>query len=175
VIRRTVLWEPWNAPGAEYLELTIDERAVLARGTMVRFIQGEPVRAEYTIACDGGWRAKELVVSCRHRSLTLDAAQLSAADDVDLYACAFTNTLPIRRSGWAGTITTNVLFITLPDLRVETASQAYARTGESAYRFTSLSSGFTGDITVDEDAIVVDYTSVVRRVWPAGDVRGPKI
>ena len=164
--RRVVLWEPWNAPGAEYLELIVDETGVDARGSMIRFIHGEPTRVEYAMACDSSWRVCAVRVTCRGRTLTLEPRQLNAADDVDLYACAFTNTLPIRRTNFADDFTINALFINLPDLRLEHARQHYTRIGERTYRYTGLDTGFVGEITVDEDGLVVDYTSVVRRVWP---------
>jgi len=165
-IRRVVLWEPWNAPGAEYLTLTVGAEGAVAEGTMIRAINGEPELAEYTVSCDAAWRTREVHVRARGRTLTLDAKQLGAADDVDIYACAFTNTLPIRRTNFADDFTINAIFITLPDLRVERAAQRYTRTSPNAYRYTGLDSGFTGEITIDEDGVVIDYTSVVRRVWP---------
>jgi hypothetical protein len=163
---RKVVWEPWNAPGAEYLSLAVDADGVVAEGTMIRLIHGEPEQATYTVRCDSSWRTREMRITARGRTLALDPTQLDAADDPDLYACAFTNTLPIRRHGFADEFTINALFITLPHLRVERALQRYTRIAPNAYRYHGLDSGFTGEITFDEDGLVVDYTSVVRRVWP---------
>jgi uncharacterized protein len=160
------MWEPWNAPGAEVLTLTVDSDGAVAQGTMIRLINGEPELAQYVVHCDAAWRTQEVRVTARGRTLTLGAKQLGAADDVDIYACAFTNTLPIRRTNYADDFTINAIFITLPDLRVERAAQRYTRIGPNAYRYAGLDSGFTSEITIDEDGVVVDYTSVVRRVWP---------
>ena len=165
-VRRVVMWEPWNAPGTELVTLTIGEEGSLAEGTMIRLINGEPERADYTVRCDAGWRTREVSVRARGRTLTLDSRQLGDEGDVDIYACAFTNTLPIRRTHFADDFTINAIFITLPDLSVERALQRYTRIGPAAYRYTGLDSGFTGEITIDEDGVVIDYTSVVRRVWP---------
>ena len=50
-------------------------------------------------------------------------------------------------------------------LTVRAQAQAYTRLDDRLYRFESLNgSGFTADLTVDEDGIVIDYPRLFRRI-----------
>jgi hypothetical protein len=52
-----------------------------------------------------------------------------------------------------------------PDLRVQPQPQAYTRLGERLYLFQNLDgSGFSAELPVDEDGIVLDYPALFRRV-----------
>ena len=54
-----------------------------------------------------------------------------------------------------------------PDLRVQPQPQAYTRLGERLYLFQNLDgSGFSAELPVDEDGIVLDYPALFRRVTP---------
>jgi len=83
-------------------------------------------------------------------------------------ACAFTNTLPIRRLGLAvgQSATLSVAFVSVPDLRVEHVKLRYTRLAPLRYRYEGLDSGFTAEIAVDEAGLVIDYPQLCRRVWP---------
>jgi hypothetical protein len=92
---------------------------------------------------------------------------LAGAIDVDLTATPFTNTLPIRRlglrSGQAETIT--VVYVEVPALTVVASRQRYTCLEPGRrYRFESLDSGFTRDIEVDDDGLVLTYPDLFRRV-----------
>jgi hypothetical protein len=86
--------------------------------------------------------------------------------DIDIAACAFTNTLPIRRLalevGQSAEI--QVAYLHIPDLRVERVPQRYTRVAPQRYRYEGLSTGFVAEITVDEDGLVIDYPQLCRRV-----------
>jgi hypothetical protein len=82
-------------------------------------------------------------------------------------ATPFTNSFPIRRQPM--TIGERrefrMAWIFGPELRVEPQSQAYTRLGERLYLFESLDgSGFSAELPVDEDGIVLDYPGLFRRV-----------
>ncbi len=89
---------------------------------------------------------------------------------------AFTNTLPIRRLGLqpGESAELSVAYIDVPTLGVTPARQRYgclARSAEEGrYRYESLPSaalpgGFTDDLLVDADGLVVDYPKLFRRQW----------
>jgi hypothetical protein len=89
---------------------------------------------------------------------------------VDISITPFTNTLPIRRLSLAVGSSTilKVVYIKLPELHVFPFEQRYTCLDVSAnggtYRYESLSSGFTADLPVDHDGIVLDYPQIWKRL-----------
>ena len=92
---------------------------------------------------------------------------LSSCTDIDIAVTPFTNSLPIRRLqlGVGESADIDVVFIAVPDLTLAPARQRYTRLTEYTYRYESLTSGYTNEITVDDDGLVVDYPGLFRRVW----------
>lgn len=139
-----LLWEAWDEPGLEHLALRLDAGEPLADGEMLGVHAGRLVRVHYVIRCDAAWRAREVRVEAdalpgRVLDLLADGvghwrlrggeplAALDGCVDVDLYASAFTNTLPMRRlrlePGDAAEI--RVVYIALPTLELAPARQRY--------------------------------------------------
>jgi len=91
------------------------------------------------------------------------APELDGCIDVDISATPFTNTLPIRRLGLKPgefeelTVTS----IRIPELLVGPERQRYgcleAQTDGGLYRFEALPSGFTAELPVDAEGLVIDY------------------
>jgi hypothetical protein len=157
-MRRTVAWQQWDGFGVELLEVA-DGRAV---GTLIR----DKICAEYEIQWEGSWRitgAKVALRGLESRSISVD---LQGATEIDIAACAFTNTLPIRRLklaiGQAAKI--EVAYVHLPELRVERVQQRYTRLADRRYKYEGLNTGFTTELDVDEDGLVIDYPGLCRRV-----------
>ena len=100
-----------------------------------------------------------------------EIVDLRDCTDIDIAVTPFTNTLPIRRLnlevGEAAEI--DVVYVTVPDLTLSPAPQRYTRLDDRIYRFESLDSGYTADITVDDHGLVTDYPGLFRRVWPESD------
>jgi len=153
-----IVWRPWEQEAAGIEVLEFDGRE--ARGTMIRMRDDGPLRIDYSVSVDAEWHARKFTAQSRGREVSLDLN-----GDVDLWACAFTNTLPIRRMNWADVIETTMPYVT-GDLRVEEATQRYTRIDARTYRFESMTSGFSANIIFDEEGLVFDYEKVVRRVWP---------
>lgn len=182
-----MIWQAWTGIGLESCRVTGGDR-VRVESVALGVEAGHPWALGYTLRCDAGWRVRELAVS----SLGGDAGALAlAADgsgrwtgaggerlaaldgclDVDLSSTAFTNTLPIRRlglvPGWSEEIT--VVYVTVPGLAVSVARQRYHclawGPGGGRYRFEDPVTGFTADIDVDGDGLVIEYPHVARRVW----------
>ncbi|WHT19708.1 putative glycolipid-binding domain-containing protein [Crossiella sp. CA-258035] len=95
--------------------------------------------------------------------------EFQGAAEVDVQFCVLFNTLPIRRHQLhreAGEATMPVLWVSLPELELKVVHQTYrtvsAGEQESVVNFSHL--GFTADITVCEDAVVLDYPGISGRI-----------
>lgn len=136
---------------------------------------------DYLVECDESWRTRPVRISdaASGRIIELRAdghgawtdgggaalPHLNGAIDADISATPFTNTLPIRRLelaiGDSADIT--AAYIAVPEFTVSGDPQRYTRTAERTYRYESLDSDFTRDITVDEDGFVLDYPGLFHR------------
>jgi uncharacterized protein len=187
-VERHVFWQAWTGVALESCRVTTVSDGVRAECVALGVEGGRPWGVRYTLRGDAGWRTRELSVSSlggdeatlrlsgdgTGRWTGADGERLVALDgclDVDLSATAFTNTLPIRRlamlPGWSEEIT--VAYVAVPGLGVSVARQRYhclhwAPDG-ARYRFEDPASGFTAEISVDADGLVIDYPGVARRVW----------
>lgn len=100
-------------------------------------------------------------------------AEFGGALDVDLAHSPVFNALPIRRLGLhreAGEHTLPVVFVSLPDLKVEVVQQTYRTVevlgdgGTATVNFRWAD--FTADLTVDADGMVLAYPRVATRLTP---------
>ena len=173
----------------EYLWLEERASEIVAEGTIVMVEDNLPQRIVYAIRCAAAWTVRQVsmqVESTTGARLQLHSdgagqwtndqgqrlAALVGCIDVDIAATPFTNTLPIRRlalePGESAEI--KVAYITIPELSFSTAMQRYtcleAQAQGGRYRYESLSSGFTAEITVDAAGLVVDYAELWKRLWP---------
>lgn len=185
-----LLWEAWDEPGLEHLALRLDADGVLADGVMLGVHGGRRVRVRYLIRCDAGWRAREVrveadVLPARALDLLADGTghwrlrggetipALDGCVDVDLYASAFTNTLPIRRLRLepGGAEELRVAYIALPTLELARAHQRYTlltrSAAESRWRYEGLGTDFVEEIRADADGLVLEYPRVARRIATA--------
>jgi hypothetical protein len=191
-MRREVMWVPWTGPGLEHLRLTEGEGVVAVDGLIVGLDEGRSYRVQYALSCDKAWRVREVRVAVSDPvphllNLMTDGSgkwttaegeslpQFAGCLDVDLSATPFTNTLPIRRLGLGAGVSTELtlVYVKLPSLSLSVARQRYTRLetsdGAEWYRFESLPSGFTADLQVDHDGLVLDYPGLFHRVWSSGD------
>jgi hypothetical protein len=182
------VWQGWSGVSLESCRLVPSTDGVQAQSVALGVEDGAPWAVRYTLRFDAGWRTRELFVE----SLDSDAGPLSLTSDgrgrwtgargehlstldgcldVDLTSTAFTNTLPIRRlemvPGWSEEIT--VVYVVVPGLEVSVARQRYHcvtwGTDGGRYRFEDVATGFTADISVDADGLVIEYPHIARRVW----------
>ncbi len=127
-------------------------------------------RAEANPAC-----AVHVYADGRGHWTTTSGDALPALDgciDVDISVTPFTNTLPIRRlaltPGTAQEIV--VAYIKVPDVTLQPFRQRYTclsmQESRATYRYDSVVSGFTADLTVDNEGLVIDYPGLFQRAWP---------
>jgi hypothetical protein len=189
-MQREVLWSVWDKPGLEHLRLTIGDDEIIADGEIITTLfEDRPIRVDYWIQCDKDWQVREMRVSGDVGELIAvilrsdgkghwtdeegnPRPDLDGCIDIDIMATPFTNTLPIRRLEWdVGTsLELNMAYVKLPALEVVCAPQRYIclrpRGNDGLFRYESVSSGYTNELPVDMDGLVIDYPGIWRRVWP---------
>jgi hypothetical protein len=176
-----VLWRQLIGIGAEHMVLDVDDE-VRADGLAVGEIRSTAYRVHYELVCDTKWNFRQLtirdLVSGRgfhvmrlHDGRWLDEtdheiAGLTGCTDVDIMITPFTNTLPIRRLTWelAQSREIAVAYIGVPDLSISRMDQRYTCLAQhengGAFRYENLRSGFTAELKVDRDGLVVDYPNI---------------
>jgi hypothetical protein len=185
-VEREVMWTPWEEAGLEHLRLVTSGSGVVANGLVIGLQGGRPFRIGYEIRCDGRWRVREVRAAAPDSErpvleLLADGEgrwksrggepvpELDGCIDVDISATPFTNTLPIRRLGLkpGESEELTVTYIRVPELLVGPERQRYGclEADGGFYRFEALPSGFTAELPVDAEGLVIDYPGLFRRVW----------
>lgn len=187
-MEREILWQPKDELGMEHLRLTQDERGVMADGLVIGVAQGQPFRVRYMLHCNAQWQIQEvhvapvdvgqpdlhLLADGQGHWTTSDGEKLSTLEgclDVDISVTPFTNTLPIRRLRFhvGQAIELSMAYIAVPTLSFLPVRQRYTcleqRTDGALFRYEGLESGFTAEVSVDEDGLVTDYGTIWHRVW----------
>ena len=182
------MWVPWEVPGLEHLRLVTSDGAVVANGLVIGLVGGRPFRIVYEVRCDEQWRVRELRVAAPDSErpvleLAADGEgrwqrrgrepvpELDGCIDVDISATPFTNTLPIRRLGLRPGESEElaVAYVRAPESLLGPERQRYgcleARAEGGLYHFEAVPSGFTADLEVDTDGLVIDYPGLFRRAW----------
>jgi uncharacterized protein len=182
------MWAPWEGPGLEHLRLVTSDGGVVANGLVIGLEAGRPFRIGYEVRCDGHWRVREVRAAAPGSGrpvleLLADGEgrwkrrggepvpELDGCIDVDISATPFTNTLPIRRHGLepGESEELTVTYIRVPELLIGSERQRYgcleAKADGGLYRFEALPSGFTAELVVDADGLVIDYPGLFRRAW----------
>ena len=183
-----IIWVPWEGPGLEHLRLLTSDSGVVADGLVIGLEGGRPFRIGYEIRCDGQWRVRKVRAAAPasgrpvlelltdgegrwKRGGGQSVPELDGCIDVDISATPFTNTLPIRRLGLrpGESEELSVAYVRVPELLLGSERQRYgcleARAEGGLYRFEALPSGFTAELPVDADGLVIDYPGLFRRAW----------
>jgi hypothetical protein len=155
---------------------------------IVGLVDGHLLRLHYEVQCDSMYRFQRVQLQMLQpfqRTFTLSLGQdgawrtadqavlseLSGSSDIDLSASPFTNTLPIRRLRMQPDqpVEIQVAFIELPAFSIRPERQRYTlthRTDEyDTYRFEHLANGYSVEIRVDREGLVLDYPGLFRRVY----------
>lgn len=173
----------WNGAGAGLEHLTHRERSA---DSVVLWVDENthPCRLSYHIDWDDRHctrrLAAQMVSPGRSEGLELTAdgegvwysggkeiSTLAGCLDVDLWPTPFTNSLPIRRLGLnrGGEAVIRVAYIVAgSEFEISATEQRYSRLGSQIYRFESLGDGFTADLVVDENELVITYPGLFERI-----------
>lgn len=179
------MWSAWGGPGLGHLRLAVRESGIIADGLVLGVTEGRPFRLAYEVRCDARWRVRAARVGVpgeppKVELLSDGEGEWTASDGralphlrgcryVDISVTPFTNTLPIRRlrlpPGESAEI--SVVYFDATDVQPWPEPQRYTRldrdSREILYRFESLDGGFTADLPVDADGLVLDYPGLFRR------------
>ncbi|SAK72010.1 transcriptional regulator [Caballeronia hypogeia] len=180
-------WTQQDGTGLEHLVLNERPDNIVIESAVVGENEAHAFGLIYRIECNARWQVTRLALKLaggatldlhRRDGNNGDAHAWSDADgapretlrgciDVDLTATPFTNTLPIRRlkleRGERRVI--RVVYVRVPELSVSAVEQAYTCIEPNhRYRYEGLDTGFTADIAVDEDGLVLDYPGLFKRI-----------
>src|SRR3954447_20877946 len=183
---RDVLWRGVDTWRAEAATIELTGEGLIATGTQLG-ADPEPYRLDYRLDASAGHVTRSIVVVARgdgwRRELQLPrdsegvwwgtrgagaAAALAGALDCDLGFSPLTNTLPIRRSGLhrhAGAEDFVMAWISVPDLVVSASAQRYEHVRPGVVRYVDRGTfdGFTAELEVDEDGLVLPYPGLAER------------
>jgi hypothetical protein len=180
---RAHLWSFDLGEGHEHVRISFGPDGIVADGVVVlRVPEKAPMRHRYIVSADPAWRTRSVMLDPfdARAPLFLEAdgeggwrdgrgrpiEALDGCIDVDIAACCFTNTLPIRRlrlQDGAREIL-RVAYVEIDSLAVHAVGQAYTRLSATSYKYEGLDTGFVADIEVDADGIVVRYPGLAHRV-----------
>ncbi len=180
-MRLEVLWRQLAGTGAEHLILDLG-REIHADSLSVGEVDGNAYRVRYGLDCDAAWNVRRVLVEDLVNGKIISLARyendqwadeagrvvdaVSGCTDVDIMITPFTNTLPIRRLGMAPGESREiaVVYFGLPALVVSKLEQRYTCLARNAdgerYRYESLKTGFSAELQVDTDGLVVDYPNI---------------
>jgi uncharacterized protein len=185
---RLPIWKGIDEWRAEAVRLELGPRDLHAAGTQIG-ADPAPYRLDYELDVGGGWITSRLSVQAtmavRERRLLLEhdgrgtwridgepAPELAGALDCDLGLSPLTNLMPVRRHALherAGAAEIVAAWVSVPDLAVHASRQRYEHVRPGVVRYVDLGphEGFTAELELDADGIVVVYPGLARAVTPS--------
>lgn len=183
-----IYWQSLEEPGFEQLFITFDDNEIKALGFILRKFGDLHLRNRYEMVLSPDWQIRSLTLASSENSgltpprrlqLTCDDAgnwtgneealpELSGCRDVDIQITPFTNSLPIGRLKLAPTASAevDVVYLPFPTLEPRRVTQRYSCLAPARYRYESLASGFSAELPLDQDGLVLDYPDLFQRSWP---------
>jgi len=184
-LRRDVVWERLDRPGIEHIALEIRPDAVKAESLVLLGLDHGLARIRYTVECDGAWRTRradftlELGQDRRVLALRRDAddrwtangrrrEDLDPCFEIDFEATPLTNTLALKRLDLktGAPKPMRAAYVALPTLDLRVDEQEYTLLSPMLFRYRGISTGFTAEVTMDADRLVVDYPPGWKRRTP---------
>ena len=189
ISERRAAWIRTDRPGLETLRLVRSALGTRAEGIVLTVADGASVSTRYRVEHDAAWRFREARIeiegagSRRAVELRRDDGgrwsvdgkrrpDLDGCEDFDLAATPYTNTPPLASRPLAPgeSRQVRVAWMQVPGLDVRAVDQEYTRLAASGsdgrvarYRYRNLDSGFTGELSVDADGLVIEYGPWARR------------
>jgi hypothetical protein len=181
------MWYVWDRPGLGHLRLVVGDSGVVADGMIIGVTQGRPFRLAYEVRCDPYWRVRYTRVGVPGEPPKVEllsdgevhwtgpdgrtVTYLEGCEYVDISETPFTNTLPMRRLGLVPgeSAEITVAYFDGAMLQPWPEPQRYTCLEKDEegglYRFESLDGGFTADLPVDTDSLVLDYPGLFKRAF----------
>ena len=155
----SVLWRCLQWPGHEFVRL--DGRSL--SGHAVFALKGDVCSLQYDIECNDGWETKRVIVRGWVNERVIDV-DIAPALDIDLNFSPSTNTLPIRRLnlGIGDSARVTAAWLKFPSFVIEPLEQTYTRLSENVYRYDNTASGFTAELRVSDEGLVLEYGDLWR-------------
>jgi hypothetical protein len=180
--RRLLVWRGLEEWLAEACEVMLDGDRLHARGTQLG-AEPHPYRVDYELTTGADWVTERLLLTAydaagqRELDLRRDAdgswtangepqPHVEGALDCDLAFSPLTNFMPARRLSGAGADHV-MAWVSVPDLAVMRSEQRYEPIDERHVRFVGLEDGFTAELELDEDGLVMRYPRLAERVASA--------
>jgi hypothetical protein len=175
VSRRLLVWRGLEEWLTEACEVELEGDRLRARGVQLG-AEPDPYRVDYELTTGADWVTERLLVVCGERSSDLVRADdgswtangepqphVEGALDCDLAFSPLTNFMPARRL--AGEPADHVMaWVSVPELGVLRSEQRYEPIDARHVRFIGLADGFTADLELDADGLVVRYPRLAERV-----------
>jgi len=178
-----LFWRRLDLTALERLELEAGAGGIRASSTLVS-IEYSGFQLDYEWLLDGEWRTTSLEMHKYGKSGRQDVrmeragggwtvngevrSDLNGADEPDLSATPFCNTLPIRRLGAevGAELTLDTVYVDAADLSVVRSRQRYLRQSRDIIRYIDLgtAAGFEAELVVDADGLVQEYRNLFERV-----------
>ncbi|MFW6075498.1 MAG: putative glycolipid-binding domain-containing protein [Chloroflexota bacterium] len=157
-----------GVPSRTSYRLRLAENYAIRRVELNQFaVEGDPGTASQRIALEtdgeGNWTGQD----------TYEIQDFAGARDIDISITPYTNTLPIRRIGFEPqqSEVVKVVWLRVPQMEVVLVRHRYTclEWSENGGKFTfeSLDTGYTTEILVDGNGVVIDYPDLFHRIWPA--------
>ena len=178
---------PWEGTGLEHLHLWDNGTGITIESVVIGVEDETPYRLWYELSLDRNWKVRHCILRLlggENQSLQLSSdgtghwsdavgrpcPALEGCLDVDINVTPFTNTLPIQRLLLSPGESADLLvaYLSVPDLQFRPMRQRYtcleAHVDSGLYRYESLESGFSRDLPVDAQRLVLDYPGIWKRV-----------
>jgi uncharacterized protein len=178
----TAIWRRLDVPGHDSCRVIDEATGPRLEGTAVFLEEGRAWRLDYEIRCDQRWHTRQVAVTgwAGDRGidvrLTADGAgawfangvpcpQVAGCLDVDLGFTPATNLLSLRRLrlqvGQRAQV--QAAWLPFPSTELTRLDQAYERTSTASYAYHSVTTGFRGEIQVDEAGLPTTYPTLWQR------------
>ena len=182
---RLAVWQGIGEWRAEAARVDLGPRGLEATGTQIG-ADPAPYRLDYELEVGSGWITNRLSVQVTsavgERRLLLEhdargswrsdgepAPALAGALDCDLGLSPLTNVMPVRRHALherEGVAEILAAWVSVPDLSLHASRQRYEHVRPGVVRFTDLGvhEGFTAELELDADGLVLLYPDLARRL-----------
>jgi len=189
IVERRVAWARNDQPSLETMRLVRGGEGNRAEGAILGVADGVSISTRYSIEHDAAWRFRQARIETEVNGVTravslrrdengqwsIDGtrrADLDGCEDFDLATTPYTNTPPLQSHALAPgqSRKLRVAWVQVPGLDVRAVEQEYSRLiangsdgSVARYCYRNLDGGFTAELSVDADGLVIDYGPWVRR------------